>query len=39
MTDISGNKIQFSLSKKILNRNFPVVAGSKEIVENLIKVL
>jgi hypothetical protein len=39
MIDISGNEIQFTLNEKILKRNFPVVAGSKEIIESLIKIL
>ncbi|MBP1666635.1 MAG: inositol-phosphate phosphatase [Bacteroidetes bacterium] len=39
MKDIYGNDIQFSVGKDIVKKNFPVIAGSTEIVESLKKVL
>ncbi len=34
MTDMHGNKINFSLDNKITGTNFPVFAGSKKIINN-----
>jgi myo-inositol-1(or 4)-monophosphatase len=39
MIDIYGNNIRFSISDRIMTMNFPVVTGSKEIVESLRKIL
>ena len=39
MIDIYGNNIQYSVDEHAIGKNFPVVAGSKEIVESLRKVL
>lgn len=39
MKDVFGNNIQFSVDDNIMEKNFPVVAGSPEIVELLKKVL
>lgn len=39
MKDIYGNDIQFSVGKDIVKKNFPIIAGSTEIVESLKKVL
>jgi len=39
MIDINGDVIQFTLDDHIIEKNFSVVAGSKEIVESLKKVL
>ncbi len=39
MKDIYGNDIHFSITKDIMVTNFPVVAGSREIVEALKKAL
>lgn len=39
MKDVYGNDIHFSLTKDIMGTNFPIVAGSREIVESLKKVL
>ncbi len=36
MKNIDGNNIEFSLSKDIIKENFPVVAGSKIIVNSII---
>ena len=37
MIDVNGDDIQFTLDNRILDKNFPVVAGSKEIVESYRK--
>jgi hypothetical protein len=37
--DIYGNDIQFSINNDLMTKNFPVVAGSKEIVESFRKIL
>ena len=37
--NINGHDIQFSVGEKIIEENFPVIAGSKEIVESLINVI
>jgi myo-inositol-1(or 4)-monophosphatase len=39
MKDIYGNDIIFTINDEIIEKNFPVIAGSKEIVESLKKVL
>jgi myo-inositol-1(or 4)-monophosphatase len=39
LKNINGNDIQFSVGEKIIEENFPVIAGSKEIVESLRKVI
>lgn len=39
MNDIYGNKIRYLIDDKIVEKNFPVVSGSKEIVESLKVVL
>jgi len=39
MIDIYGDDIKYSLDHQIIEKNFPVVAGSKEIVESLRKTL
>ena len=38
MTDIYGNDIHFIINEDLMSKNFPVVAGSKEIVESIGKV-
>lgn len=38
MKDMFGDDIKFSFDKNIIERNFPVIAGSREIVEALMKV-
>jgi myo-inositol-1(or 4)-monophosphatase len=35
MKNINGNDIQYSIGEKIINENFPVIAGSMQIVESL----
>jgi myo-inositol-1(or 4)-monophosphatase len=37
MKNTDGNDIQFSISGSIIDENFPVIAGSKEIVQSLLK--
>jgi myo-inositol-1(or 4)-monophosphatase len=39
MTDINGDKIEFILNESIVNRNFPVIAGSGKIVSSLRDIL
>jgi myo-inositol-1(or 4)-monophosphatase len=39
MIDIYGNDISFTISGKLMTKNFPVVTGSKEIVKSLRKIL
>ena len=39
MKNTDGNDVQFSINERILNENFPVVAGSGRIIEPLIKVI
>jgi myo-inositol-1(or 4)-monophosphatase len=39
MKNIDGKDIQFSIDEQIFKENFPVIAGSVEIVESLKKIL
>jgi myo-inositol-1(or 4)-monophosphatase len=39
MTDIYGNDICYNITNELLTKNFPVIAGSREIVESLTKIL
>ena len=39
MKNINGNGIQFSVGKSIIEENFPVLAGSKQIIESLNKAI
>jgi myo-inositol-1(or 4)-monophosphatase len=39
MKDINGNIINFLINNDIIDRNFPVVAGSREVVETLKEIL
>ncbi len=39
MKNINHDEIQFSLKESIVNENFPVIAGTREIVESLRKVV
>ncbi len=39
MIDINGNKIEFLINNDLVNRNFPVVAGSLKVVEALKEIL
>jgi len=39
MIDINGEKIKFLLNNKVVDKNFSVVAGSKEIVQSLKKII
>jgi fructose-1,6-bisphosphatase/inositol monophosphatase family enzyme len=38
MIDINGDDIKFSMDDLIVEKNFPVISGSKEIVESIRKV-
>jgi myo-inositol-1(or 4)-monophosphatase len=35
MKNVNGENIRFSISKEILNENFPVIAGNKSIIKSL----
>jgi len=39
MKNIDGNNIQFSVGEEIIDENFPVIAGSRQIVESLKEVI
>jgi fructose-1,6-bisphosphatase/inositol monophosphatase family enzyme len=39
MEDIYGNDIIFTINDEIIEKNFPVIAGSKETVESIKKIL
>jgi myo-inositol-1(or 4)-monophosphatase len=39
MKDINGNDIQYTINEKIMEKNFPVIAGSRQILESLREVL
>jgi myo-inositol-1(or 4)-monophosphatase len=39
MKDINGNEIEFLINKDIVDRNFPVVAGPREVMETLKEIL
>lgn len=39
MKNIDGNDIKFSIGESIIEENFPVIAGSKQIVESLKEVI
>jgi len=39
MNDINGKNIKFTINNNLINRNFPVVAGSREVVISLKRVL
>ncbi len=39
MKNLNGDDIQFCLRESIINENFPVIAGSEQIVESLMKVV
>lgn len=39
MKNINGDEIHFSLNEGIINENFPVIAGSEEIIKSLRKVI
>jgi len=39
MKDINGEEIQYSFDKNILDKNFAVMAGSEEIIGELLKVV
>jgi len=38
MKNINGNDIHFSISKDLIDENFPVIAGNKKIVEQVLSV-
>jgi len=38
MKNINGNDIHFSISKELIEENFPVVAGNKKIVEQILSI-
>ena len=38
MKNVNGNDIHFSISKDIIGENFPVVAGNKKIVEQILTI-
>jgi fructose-1,6-bisphosphatase/inositol monophosphatase family enzyme len=39
MIDISGNEVVYSIGDEIIEKNFPVAAGSEEIIKSLKKIL
>lgn len=39
MKNIDGNDIQFSIGEEIIEENFPVIAGSRQIVESLKEII
>lgn len=39
MKNINGNDIQYSVRKELIQENFPVIAGSPEIIESLKKII
>jgi fructose-1,6-bisphosphatase/inositol monophosphatase family enzyme len=38
MKNINGNDIHFSISKELIEENFPVIAGNKKVVEQILSV-
>lgn len=39
MKNINGNDIRFSVGRSIIEENFPVIAGSKQIIESINKAI
>ena len=39
MKNIDGNDIQFSIGEELVEENFPVITGSRQIVESIIKII
>jgi fructose-1,6-bisphosphatase/inositol monophosphatase family enzyme len=39
MKNINGNDIQFSVGESIMKENFPVIAGTRQIIDSLKEVL